>query len=134
MRCLTPTRCPGRLVTIIPGLQVTTCAPCVADARPPRPCGQVTASGGQGVTRTRHALGTRPGLVRITYDMYSISDRLDCYYQGVPVASTGGLVSGSGVLQWTYAPTPDDPSWCQVVVSAPNSGTAWVYTIYCPVP
>jgi hypothetical protein len=92
----------------------------------------VTASGGQGVTRTRHALGPTPGLVRITYDMYSIPDRLDCFYKGVLVASTGGLVSGSGTLQWTYAPALGDPAWCLVVMSAPNSGTAWVYTMHCP--
>jgi hypothetical protein len=42
----------------------------------------VTASGGQGIMRTRHALGLSPGQVRITYDMYSIPDRLDCFYNG----------------------------------------------------
>ncbi|MCK6488133.1 MAG: hypothetical protein L6R48_07370 [Planctomycetes bacterium] len=110
----------------------TTCASCPADERPPKPCGVVTASGGQGVTRTRHALGSTPGLVRITYDMYSIPDRLDCFYQGVLVASTDGLVSGSGSLEWTYAPRVGDPVWCLVVVSAPIGGTGWAYTIHCP--
>jgi hypothetical protein len=71
-------------------------------------------------------------LVRITYNMYGIPDRLDCFYKGVLVASTGGLVSGTGTLQWTYAPAPSDAAWCFVVMSAPNSGTAWVYTINCP--
>ena len=132
MRCLAPTRCPGWRVARASNLRATACAACLADARPPQPCGQVTASGGQGVTRTRHALGVTPGLVRITYDMYSIPDRLDCFYKGVLVASTGGLVSGGGMLSWDYDPAPADPSWCQVVVSAPNSGTAWVYTINCP--
>jgi hypothetical protein len=70
--------------------------------------------------------------VRITYDMFGIPDRLDCYYKGTLVASTGGLVSGTGTLQWAYAPEPGDPSWCLVVVSAPNAGTAWVYTLDCP--
>lgn len=62
------------------GVAASRCDPCILDTRPPKPCGQTTASGGQGVTRTRHALGLNPGLVRITYDMYSIPDRLDCYY------------------------------------------------------
>ncbi len=70
--------------------------------------------------------------MRITYDMYSIPDRLDCFYNGVLVASTGGLVSGSATLQWAYNPQSGDPPWCLVVMSAPNSGTAWVYTLNCP--
>ena len=64
--------------------------------------------------------------------MYGIPDRLDCFYKGVLVASTGGLVSGSGTQQLAYAPAPGDQAWCLVLVSAPNSGTAWVYTIHCP--
>lgn len=92
----------------------------------------ITASGGQGVTRTRHALGTRAGIVRITYDMFGIPDRLDCIHRGAVVATTGGLVSGVGTLTWTYAAAPGDPTWCLVVVSAPRDGTAWVYTLHCP--
>lgn len=134
MKCLAPTVCKPVIPSLPPALALTECAACPLDERPPKPCGQVTASGGQGTTRTRHALGASPGLVRITYDMYGIPDRLDCFYKGVLVASTGGLVSGTGTLQWTYAPAPGDPSWCLVVMSAPNSGTAWVYTINCPVP
>ncbi len=133
MKCLAPTACKAVLPSLPPVLALTECAACPLDERPPKPCGQVTASGGQGTTRTRHALGPTPGQVRITYDMYGIPDRLDCFYKGVLVASTGGLVSGTGTLQWTYAPAPSDSAWCLVVVSAPNSGTAWVYTINCPV-
>jgi len=132
MKCLEPTRPPVLAATVVPDLAASACAPCPADERPPKPCGQVTASGGQGTTRTRHALGPTSGLVRITYDMYGIPDRLDCFYKGVLAASTGGLVSGTGTLQWIYALAPGDPAWCLVVVSAPNSGTAWVYTMRCP--
>jgi len=132
VKCLESTRCQPIVATAVLDLAASACAPCPADERPPKPCGQVTASGGQGVTRTRHALGLSPGLVRIAYDMYGIPDRLDCFYKGVLVASTGGLVSGTGTLQWNYAPASSDPAWCMVVMSAPNSGTAWVYTINCP--
>lgn len=134
MRCLKPTRCQPLAATVCPDLVASACAACPADERPPKPCGQVTASGGQGVTRTRHTLGPTPGLVRITYDMYGIPDRLDCFYQGVLVASTGGLVSWSGTLTWMYHADPQAPTWCLLVVSAPQSGTAWVYTLACPVP
>ena len=132
MRCLALTICPEITPSPCPTLVVTACSDCPLDERPPQPCGQVTASGGQGTTKTRHGLGPTAGLVRITYDMYSIPDRLDCFYKGVLVASTGGLVSGAGTLSWAYAPQPGDPTWCMVVMSAPNSGTAWVYTLDCP--
>ncbi len=132
MKCLAPTKPPVLVPTACPDLAASTCAPCPADERPPKPCGVVTASGGQGTTRTRHALGLTPGMVQITYDMYGIPDRLDCFYMGILVASTGGLVSGTGTLQWNYAPAPSDSAWCLIVMSAPNSGTAWVYTIECP--
>jgi len=64
--------------------------------------------------------------------MYSIPDRLDCFYKDVLVASTGGLVSGSGTLQWTYALALGDSTWCRGD-ERPNSGTAWVHTINCTV-
>lgn len=134
MRCLAPTRCPTIAPSRIPSLEATECGACPLDDRPPRPCGEVTASGGEGVTRTRHALGIQGGLVQISYDMFTIPDRLDCYYNGALVATTGGLVSGAGTVQWSYAPLPGDPTWCLVVVGAPMSGTAWTYMLSCPEP
>ena len=68
------------------------------------------ANGGQGTTKTRHGLGPTAGLVRITQDMYSIPDRLDCFYKGVLVASTGWFLSESATLQWAYNPQPSDPN------------------------
>ena len=64
--------------------------------------------------------------------MYGIPDRLDCFYKGVLVATTAGLVSGTGTLTWAYSPAPGNPQWCLVIVSAPQGGTAWTYTINCP--
>jgi len=132
MRCLAPTTCVGLSATTCSDLKATVCNPCPADERPPKPCDQATASGGEGTTRTRHDLGPVAGAVTITYDMFTIPDRLDCYYRCVLVATTGDLVSGAGSLQWTYDPQTDDPLWCLVVMSAPTSGTAWVYTLGCP--
>lgn len=134
MRCLDATSCPGLRATACPGMVASTGSDCVLDARPPQPCGQTTASGGQGTTKTRHALGLTAGTVTITYDMFSVPDRLDCFYRGVLVATTGGLVSGPGTLSWAYDPQAGDPSWCLIVMSAPNAGTAWTYTLACPIP
>ena len=132
MNCLEPTRCPPLAASTCPDLSPTECAACPADARPPKPCGVATASGGQGTTRTRHHLGPDPGLVRITYQMYTLPDQLDCYYKGILVATTAGLVSGHGELTWNYDPQPGDPYWCLIIVSAPQSGTAWWYVAGCP--
>lgn len=132
MRCLVATTQPKIAPTACPPLRGTSCSPCPADERPPQPCGEATESGGSVTTRTRHALGVFPGTVSIAYEMFEIPDRLDCYYQGVLVATTGGLVSGAGTLHWAYAPQSGAPTWCLVVVSAPEDGTAWIYTVTCP--
>ncbi len=132
MRCLAPTVCRDLAQAECPDIDATECAPCVLDARPPQPCGATTASGGPGVTRTRHGLGPNAGIVQIDYEMFSIPDRLDCYYQGVLVATTGGPVSNAGTLTWSYAPGPGDPQWCLVIMTGPQ-GTAWTYSLHCPV-
>lgn len=131
MRCPEPTTCPPITTTRCAPPEPTACDPCPLDDRPPQPCGTQTRSGGPGVTRTRHALGAQGGTVRITYDMLSIPDRLDCYFGGVLVATTGRPVSGVATLTWSYDPQPGDPSFCQVVVTGPN-GTVWSYTLHCP--
>ena len=51
-------------------------------------------------------------------------DQFDYYYKGVLVATTNGLVSGTGTLTWLYHPAPGDPLWRLVIVSAPVAGTA----------
>ena len=131
--CLSATRCLDLVRSGCPALAPSRCdLTCPVDERPPAPCGVVVTSGGQGVTRTRHALGALPGQVTITYQMAIIPDRLDCWYRGVLVATTGGLVSGNGVLTWGYAPEPGGPDWCLVIVSAPAAGTGWSYSITCP--
>jgi hypothetical protein len=132
VKCLAATACPNLVPSPCSGVTPTACDPCPLDDRPPQPCGTATASGGQGVTKTRHGFGDQAGTVRIAYQMYTVPDRLDCYYRGVLVATTGGLVSGSGELNWHYDPQDGDPSWCLVVMSAPNDGTAWTYTLHCP--
>ena len=94
------------------------------------------ASGGEGFTRTTHALGTEPGIVQITYDMFSIPDRLDCYYQVSRRARRHDRLAGVGIghAGRDVCPGAGDQVWCMVVMSAPNNGTAWTYTVHCPVP
>ena len=100
------------------------CGPCYPA------CGTSTTAGGEGVTTNYYSMGTSAGTVTITYEMYSIPDKMDVYIGATLVATTGGPVSGAGTLNFSY--TPASPYLCRVVVTGP-SGTAWDYTIGCPV-
>ena len=94
-------------------------------------CSGSAGSGGQGTNFTDVViLGSGAGTVNISYNMYSIPDQMDVYYNGNLVATTGGLVSGSSVLSFYY---PGGSSSCTVRMYAPNSGTAWDYNVACPI-
>ncbi|HYG67499.1 MAG TPA: hypothetical protein VD838_07555 [Anaeromyxobacteraceae bacterium] len=68
----------------------------------------------------------------ITYEMFGVPDRLDAYYNGVLVATTGGPVSGSGTLTFEY-PALRRKKNLTITITG-GSGTAWIYTVSCPVP
>ncbi len=95
-------------------------------------CSVTQSSGGQGTTFTTHILGSGSGEVRVTYEMYTITDQMDIFYDNVLVASTNGLVSGSNTLKFNYTYDPAKPNFCVIRMYAPNSGTAWDYAAYCP--
>jgi len=95
-------------------------------------CAGSTGSGGQGTNFTDVVLlGSGAGTVNISYNMYSIPDQMDIYFNGNLVATTGGLVSGSGMLSFYYP--GGGTNTCTVRMYAPNSGTAWDYSVACPV-
>jgi hypothetical protein len=106
------------------------------------PCNVQQKSGGAGITRNHHELGSSPGLVRLAYDMQNIPDKLEIYYAGSLVASTrdvlfneDGYVGGNtnagccGELVFQY--TPSGTTYCEVVVSGFDS-TQWGYSLGCP--
>jgi hypothetical protein len=86
------------------------------------------------VDERTYDLGNTPGTVTIDYDMKSIEDALEVYYDGRLIASTGGPVKHSegGPLRFYYQPGPGKPTYVKVIVRAPNEGTEWTYTISCP--
>lgn len=120
-----PSDCIGQIYTEIPPVIV--------------PCGTITESGGPGVTRTKHGLGSISGLVNISFEAFTVPDQMDVYVKGVLVATTGRPVGTSlgdtmpWLMNFNYIYVPGEVTYCVAVVTGP-SGTAWEYTIDCPVP
>ena len=96
-------------------------------------CNVQSGSGGQGTSFITQNLGATPGSVTISYQMYTIPDQMDVYYDNQLVASTNALVSGAGNLQFNYVPKAGGPYHCIIRLYAPNAGTAWDFIAYCPV-
>lgn len=107
-------------------------------------------SGSAGLTIRRIELGDTPGEVSISYQMYSLPDRLDIYYGDKWVASTGGnplsanatpppsvcfdgtpgYVPGIGTLTFQYDPAIAKDF--KIYMSGCYGTTAWDFWVYCP--
>jgi hypothetical protein len=106
-----------------------TCAPPPGTA----PCNtNIAESGGRGYFKKLHDLGSNPGQVNIKYNMLSVPDKMEIFYDNILVASTGSLISGTGNLSFNYNAEPGKPRYCTVVLTAPKSGTEWNYYLGCP--
>ncbi|HEY0721185.1 MAG TPA: hypothetical protein VGE50_08020 [Gammaproteobacteria bacterium] len=90
-------------------------------------CNSSTGSGGQGTFSFAHYVGAGSGSVNFFYDAYSIPDAFTVSTSSGQKFTTGGLVSGSQSVDIALA---DEPL-VFVSVSAPESGTAWEYTLGC---
>lgn len=88
--------------------------------------------GGQGQDETKYALGSKSGIVNISYDMVDEPDKMDVYYDGKLVATTSRLVSKTGALTFRYNAQIGKPEYCIVIMTAPRDGTHWYYTVHCP--
>ncbi|MFW5988493.1 MAG: hypothetical protein ACOCQA_03560, partial [bacterium] len=98
-----------------------------------KPCNATEYNKGRkGLYKEKHFMGTKPGVVKINYQMYKIPDQIDVFYKGELVATTERPVSGKGLLEWNYNPSPGDPQYCIVRIKAPLDNTAWEYFIGCP--
>ena len=107
-------------------------------------------SGNDGLTIATYDLGDTPGTASITYDMFSIQDRIDVFYNNQwvggsgssissssfpPVSSCGdgqnGYVSGTGTIDVNY-----NPSTARTVTvymsGCIGGGTAWNLNVSCP--
>lgn len=103
-----------------------TCNLCTAQ------CPTQQTSGGQGFYRFTVELFKTQGVITVTYEMYSIPDRLNIYYEGVQIFSTGGLVSGSSTFSQSYGSGTSTQTFVTVELDAPESGTLWDVSVSCP--
>lgn len=95
-------------------------------------CDATVKSGGTGETISQHELGKSSGTVVIEYDMKSLPDEINVYYNNVLVASSRGLVSDTNSLQFKYTAIAGKPTYCIVKISAPYENTEWNYLLNCP--
>jgi hypothetical protein len=94
---------------------------------PIAPCNTQTTSGGAGVTTNTHQLGATSGTFTFRYDAFSIPDRFQIVYEGQTLLDTGN-VSGAATRTVSFS---GSSSTVTVTVTGP-SGTAWNYTVSCP--
>jgi hypothetical protein len=91
-------------------------------------CNTSSSSGGQGTFSYAYNVGDGTGAFPFSYQMYSIPDQARIVdTAGRELFNTGGLVSGSGSLTVLLAGEAN----VVVLINAPNSGTAWDFSIGC---
>lgn len=108
------------------------------------PCNVETVSGGSGITRTKHYLGSITGQVVINYDMQFEPDKMEVFYQKNRVASTFSIqgndngfvggningVSGEGSISFYYEKDKDD--FIEIIITGSTEDTVWAYLVNCP--
>ena len=101
-----------------------------------KPCNTETASGGAGITETRHYLGPKPGRVRLSYENYTEPDRIIVYYKGQVVGQTNNFVPGRGGFEFDWNPPPGPANNYVVTVEVTgkpgSTSTQWKYNLGCP--
>jgi hypothetical protein len=106
--------------------------PTNGSTRPVSACNTVTESGGQGSFSRSYSIGTGANFT-FSYDAYTIPDAFIVYIfnsvanQWETSFATPGLVSGSA----TRTLQTRGSTFAAVTVTAPNSGTAWEFTLGC---
>jgi|GEM_PF-2010049 len=114
--------------------------PPVAQQPPPPPppvgpvhrCNQDIGAAGRHDDRRVINLGTRGGLVVISFNMYRVPDHIEVRYHGRLLASTPGMVSGRHTLSFFFTPENNDPYVEVIVISNRMFPTRWVYRVNCP--
>jgi len=92
-------------------------------------CPSTQVSGGRGTTQFSIDMLRTSGTFPLSYEMFTIPDQLDVFYEGNSLFSTGALVSGSQDLNIAFS---GSSTLVQVRVTAPLDGTAWQVYVGCP--
>lgn len=103
---------------------ITNPAPCHGTYEPKH-------GGGAGVHEMIHDFGSEPGQAVVEYQMWNIGDKMEVFYNGQLVATTGDFVSGTGSLTWNHQPSGGNTLVTIRVISS-SDDTSWVYLINCP--
>ena len=113
----------------------------------PRACGDGHVEGSSGITYTRHAVDGKSGSIKISYDTYSLPDRIDVYLDGKWITGTGSSTTpppplsycnnpGSGFVgkygTFTVPVTADSKNIDIYVSGCLGNSTAWYYDLTCP--
>ncbi|MBW4576780.1 MAG: hypothetical protein KME08_16015 [Aphanothece sp. CMT-3BRIN-NPC111] len=95
-------------------------------------CGKRQASGGQAGDRRIIKFPAVRGkkVVRVSYDMLRIPDKLQIISKGKAVLDTG-FVSGRKTRSISFNQSPKEIT-VVVTGNSSNSNTLWTYTVYCP--
>lgn len=86
-------------------------------------------SGNQGIFTSTYDLGKNCGTFDFTYDAFTIPDQFQILFENQILLDTGSISNGT-TIPITYT---GSTSMVSVVVIANLTGTAWTYTIGCPV-
>ena len=95
------------------------------------PCNAQQESGGQGYQEFKVNLGSEPGMVYVQYDMQYKKDDITIIYDG-KVLHNSGLIRGSHEASFYFPGSKNGPSFCEIIMQAPEGGTVWEFIVACP--
>ena len=102
-------------------------------------CGVGTTASGQiGTFDTYHKVGSNAGVVGIAWNMVTVPDQMEVFYNGNLIGytynpgnpSTPALVSGQGCIYVNYNPVGSDYQ-LMVRLTSNEDGTVWNYIVNC---
>ena len=108
---------------------------------PPFACSSLVESGGEGGGTYYVDLGLDAGIVTLNFNAYSVPDRFTVSLGGVMLIDTGFRgeegyeipVVGPGAGSMSFSKPAGSPRFATVTVEAPLPGTAWDFSLSCPV-
>lgn len=115
-------------------------------------CGVTKVSGGQGLTSNLFRIPNTPGTIKISYETFTIKDKIDVFQNGAWIGGTGPITDritlkkaancsvateDKGYVgqksEFLFEVDPNAGTEIEVVVSGcENGGTLWEYTFSCP--